>query len=371
MRSDALRAPFPVNPRLLDGIEGGSEEARRDLAAGRAYLVVTGQQPCFPLPLGLTLLKIATAVELAAALAGKLGAPVYPLFWNGADDSDFEEARGLKLARAGAPPLSVAMRASHARKGGFVGDLRHGIAFAECRSLAAGDGLGRFEPLGDEDLGEHQGRILRDLFLAAGLMTIDARSEALRGAAGALFMSYAERRSEFAAMLDRRGDELESELGTRPLRRGLGERALFFLRRRRRVLPPAEDYGRELVARLRERPDELSPNAALRPLIQDGVLPVAAVVLGPSEWNYHLQLRELFALLEVPFPEAVPRLSAAWAGDPARGLDDEGRYSSPLTWPDHPLADPELLASLARRHLETWSRGKWMQFQLPGDERGN
>jgi len=372
MASDPTRPPFPPDAALLETIDGGSSDARRELAEGRAHLVVTGQQPCFPLPLGLTLQKIATAIALAARLREEWSAPVHPLFWNGADDSDFEEARGIELGRAQASPIGVSLSASQSRKGAFVGDLSPEAAFQELGELQfAAERLYRFAPLEGEDLGRQQGRILREFFAPWGLMVLDARSEALRLAARGLFMTYAERREEFAAKLDVAGDSIEKHLSTRPLRPGLGERALFFLRRRRRVLPSLEDYGRELETRLNARPAELSPNAALRPLVQDRVLPVAATVLGPSEWNYHLQLRELFPLLEVAFPKPCPRLTAAWEGDLKRGLVDEGRRSSPLARDDHPLADPELLVELAGEHLENWRRGEWTRFQLPEDPRGN
>lgn len=371
LAGDALPQPFAPAHALIDAMAGGSAEARRDLAAGRARLVIAGQQPCFPLPLGLTLQKAATAVALSRRLSERSDYPVYPLFWSGADDSDFEEARGQRIARERGAPLQVSLNAGLQRKGAQVGDLPVAPAFDEYSALPMIPTVdATLMPMREEDLGAHQQRLLAGAFAPWRLFVLDARCPALREAAIGLYLRYAERRAEFSKRLDRAGDQLELELGRRPLRRGLGERALFFLRRGRRLLPPPREYGEELERRLAAKPGELSPNASLRPLIQDAVLPVAAAVLGPAEWDYHTQLRAPFELMEIPFPAAWPRLRANWAGDAALGLDDEGRRSSPWAWPGHPLADVQTLVDLADEHLEAWSRGEYTRLHLEGNELG-
>ncbi len=360
-----IAKPFAPTSAILEALSGGEPDGRQALSRGEALFVVTGQQPGFPLPLGLSLQKAATAVALAGRLRESLGRPVLPLFWNAADDSDFEEARGQMLARPCASPLAVRLPGTMARKGAYVGDLQIAEAYREFAcNIAGADPAESWAPRADEDLGDQQGRIIAELFRPWGMYVLDGRSPALRRAAGELFIRYARRRLDFAALLDEAGERLGSELGERPLRTGLGERALFFLRRRRRVLPGIEEYGAELERRLAEKPAELSPNAALRPMVQDSVLPVAAAVLGPAEWNYHRQLRSLFELMEIRFPAALPRLSAAWRGDLALGLDDRGRHSSPLIRLDHPLGDPEALVALADEHLRIWQAGGSVAFEL-------
>jgi len=202
------------------------------------------------------------------------------------------------------------------------------------------------------------------------LFVIDARDDALRSAALPLLARYAAARARFAAALDAAGAALAAEGAEAPLRPGIGERALFFLRSRRRLLPRAADYGEALARRLAEDPPSLSPNAALRPLVQDAVLPVAAVVLGPGEWAYHRQLQAGFRVLEQPFPPAWPRLAAISAADRAAGLDGGGRHSSPLGEPAHPLADAEALVELAAEHLAAWAGGTHFEWTLAGDPRG-
>jgi uncharacterized protein YllA (UPF0747 family) len=67
--------------------------------------------------------------------------------------------------------------------------------------------------------------------------------------------------------------------------------------------------GAELAAEILERPDDWSPGALLRPLVQDLALPSAAYVGGLGELAYHAELgpaRDAVGLPRLPF---VPRIS--------------------------------------------------------------
>ena len=63
-----------------------------------------------------------------------------------------------------------------------------------------------------------------------------------------------------------------------------------------------EDFTKE------EHPN-LSPNAALRPLYQEWILPNVGVVLGSSELNYWFQLKGLFDTYDMPLPSIMLRTS--------------------------------------------------------------
>ncbi len=106
--------------------------------------------------------------------------------------------------------------------------------------------------------------------------------------------------------------------------------------RRRRIDP--DDTG--AVTRLTDRPDDFSPHAALRPIVQAASLPVIAQVCGPSEIVYLGQARPLHAHFDVVAPLLVPRLEATRvSADEIDELDlslDSAESSSPV---DGPLAD--------------------------------
>ncbi len=337
-----------------------AHENLKRLEGGEARIIITGQQPSFPMPLGMTLQKAATAIALA-----RRDESLIPVFWNGSDDSDFEEAAGQYLNRKDRSALRVALPTSLERKGRRVGELPIKAAFHELGKFTQP----AFEPREDEDLGKFHGRIMAEFFAKDGLLVLEGRAPALAEFAQPLWRKYMERRAEISAIVDREGDKLESEGFGRPLRQGIGERALFFLKDGRRRLPSLEDYGEALEARLSDETAGLSPNVLLRPMLQDSALPVAGVVLGPSEWLYHHQIRAAFELMDAPFPRPWPRLDVAGAWEmkqktPAPG----GRASSPLLEPGNPLADAAKLVDLAEVHLEAWEEKHYHRLIMDGEE---
>jgi uncharacterized protein YllA (UPF0747 family) len=56
-------------------------------------------------------------------------------------------------------------------------------------------------------------------------------------------------------------------------------------------------------------PDRFSAAAALRPVLESWLLPVARTVLGPGELAYWAQLGPLFDLFDVEMPQTAPRRS--------------------------------------------------------------
>lgn len=310
-------------------------------------------------------MKAATAVALARAESARRGIPVLPLFWNGSDDSDFDEASGQWLARPGRAPVEIALPSRLQVKGRPVGELSPGEAFADLERLAKPP----FRPEVGEDLGHFHARVLAEFFAEDGLLILEARAPAIGRAALPLYRRYQTERKRIAAVVDAEGDRLEISLGERPLREGIGERALFFLKDGRRRLPSLGKYESALARRLNAEDPQLSPNVLLRPLVQSGLLPVEAVVLGPSEWRYHHQIRPVFDLLEIPFPRPFPRLDALEAGELGRELPPPGgRHHSPLLEPGNELGAPAPLLALAQVHLEAWGKNLYYQWIMERSE---
>ncbi len=72
----------------------------------------------------------------------------------------------------------------------------------------------------------------------------------------------------------------------------------------------------ELLAILDTDPERLSPNALLRPVFQDAILPTAAYVAGPAEIAYFAQSAVVYEELLGRVTPVLPRLSATLV-DPA------------------------------------------------------
>ena len=100
-------------------------------------------------------------------------------------------------------------------------------------------------------------------------------------------------------------------------------------------LDPATGLRTRLEAGSKPRPGHwLSPGAALRPLMQSRMLPVAAVVLGPSERAYWRLVEPLWERVGLAAPRIVPRprvfiLPRGARLDPSRLGDlKEGRWAA-------------------------------------------
>ncbi|MEI9971458.1 MAG: bacillithiol biosynthesis BshC [Ignavibacteriota bacterium] len=66
--------------------------------------------------------------------------------------------------------------------------------------------------------------------------------------------------------------------------------------------------GRQFsTAELAERADSLSPNALLRPVVQDSILPTVACIMGPAEAAYMAQSEVLYSSILGRMPVVVPR----------------------------------------------------------------
>ncbi len=76
----------------------------------------------------------------------------------------------------------------------------------------------------------------------------------------------------------------------------------------------------ELLAILDTEPERLSPNALLRPVFQDSILPTAAYVGGPSEVAYFAQSQVLYERILGRTTPVLPRLSATLIEPPIAGL---------------------------------------------------
>lgn len=76
---------------------------------------------------------------------------------------------------------------------------------------------------------------------------------------------------------------------------------------------------------LERAPERFTPDAALRPITQDALLPTVAYVAGPTETAYFAQLKGVYEFFGVPMPAIYPRASATLvAGSVAKYLANFG-----------------------------------------------
>lgn len=65
----------------------------------------------------------------------------------------------------------------------------------------------------------------------------------------------------------------------------------------------------EILSELENFPEKFSPNALMRPVYQERVLPNLAYIGGNAEIMYWLELKDYFSKINIPFPILIPRNS--------------------------------------------------------------
>jgi bacillithiol biosynthesis cysteine-adding enzyme BshC len=299
-----------------------------------ARAVVTGQQVGLlggPL---LTLLKAATAVARAAEATRTTGVDHVPVFWLATEDHDLEEVDQVALlGKRAVETLRLGLRATGSEVGGLV--LGEGVtALLESASELLG-----YAPIcelleecyrPDATLGGAFARLMTRLFAEHGLIVMDACSRDFHALGATALRAAIEQAGELEAALLERTKQLEDggyhvQVLIKP-----GASLLFLIDEatgRRDPLRRSGDVwkagGRsyeasELLEILKSTPERLSPNALLRPIFQDTILPTAAYVGGPAEVAYFAQSAVIYKQILGRLTPVLPRFSATLI-EPAMG----------------------------------------------------
>ncbi len=320
--ADALRRQgiqFQAAPQALANVEKLRNGARA---------VVTGQQVgLFGGPL-LTLLKAATAVARATEASRSTGIDHVPIFWLATEDHDLAEVDQLSLLTKTSVELIKAdlNTAVPVPVGGVL--LGEGITEA----LDKASELLAWAPITEKlrefytpesTLGGAFARLMTHLFSAHGLIVMDAAGRDFHALGLPVLREAMERAEELETALLARSSELERDGYHAQVLVKSGASLLFLLdevsgerfalRRTSGDLWKAggRSYSTsELLAILDEAPERISPNALLRPVFQDVILPTAAYIGGPAEIAYFAQSAVLYEKMVGQITPVLPRLSA-------------------------------------------------------------
>jgi bacillithiol biosynthesis cysteine-adding enzyme BshC len=337
-------APVKHAEALADLLElqaaefGAGDAAKANIAKLRAGApaVVTGQQVVlFGGPL-LTLLKAATAIARANEATSATGVSHVPVFWLATEDHDLEEVDQVSLlTKTSVETLKVGLKVAHAVPvGGVVPGPELDTVLERASELL------EFAPVSEwlrecyapKDGGEGStlalafGRLMARIFVDQGLVVMDAASRGFH-ALGASTLRYAiEHAAELQRALLARSEELAKDGYHAQVLVADGASLLFLLDEttgERVALRQNSGNGDaqwkaggrtystgELIAILEATPERLSPNALLRPVFQDTLLPTAAYVGGPAEIAYFAQSAVLYEAILGRITPVLPRLSA-------------------------------------------------------------
>jgi bacillithiol biosynthesis cysteine-adding enzyme BshC len=284
-----------------------------------AAAVVSGQQVgLFGGPL-LTLLKAATAIRKAQDATRSSGREHVPIFWLASEDHDLAEVDQLALlTRTHVETLRLGLKSARPQPVGAMpvgGGTQQSLQHLESALNRASELLGGapicnllrecYTP--GATLAGAFGRLLTKIFAAHGLIVMDAASREFHALGAGVLCAAIERADELETALLARSRELEAA-GYHAQVLVTPAHSLLFLidaetgaRLPLRRTPEgqwkagAHVYSsQDLLKVLATEPERLSPNALLRPVFQDAILPTAAYIGGPAEVAYFAQSQVLY-----------------------------------------------------------------------------
>jgi bacillithiol biosynthesis cysteine-adding enzyme BshC len=311
------------------------------LAAGAAA-VVTGQQVGLFLGPLYTLYKAASAIVIARTLAAETGMPVVPIFWLQTEDHDLAEIATCEVA-SGDRCETVAVAVDAANRVSIAHLTLPDSIEGALATLADLLGTGPEAIAHVERVRRHYSAgarwsdafagLLAELFSDEGLVVIDPRDPSLAAVVAPVHVRAITDAAEISGSLLATSDELTRAGRVVPIHVRPGSPLSFFhpdgpTGPRVRLepagapssSPPSKDLPSsdafvevggerrfDLATLLAADPRCFSTSAALRPIVQDTLLPTAAYVGGPAEVAYFAQLPSLYRAFDRPMPLIIER----------------------------------------------------------------
>jgi bacillithiol synthase len=323
---DSVRRAVVEVLRKQNQAFGGDDATTRNLDRLRdgAVAVVTGQQVGLFGGPAYSIYKALTAIHVARELTGR-GVNAVPVFWLATEDHDLAEVDHCFFPkRGGFERLDLATSGLADRR---VGDIRLGEAVrglsAQVAALLEGS---RAEEVGkwitesyapEETFGSSFGKLMTRIFAGRGLIFLDPMSPELHRLSLPTMLRAVKEHKALASELVARSGALEKAGFHAQVKVTEQSTLVFRIVDGQRVgLRPAnggftagsktESFEATLKA-VEERPEDFSPSALLRPVIQDTLLPTVAYIAGPAEAAYHAQTSLIYKKLLGRAPAILPR----------------------------------------------------------------
>ena len=301
---------FPADRRaeLVTALRArnGDSPALEGLAQPDTVAVVTGQQVGLFSGPAYTVYKALTAARLAKELSKK-GISAVPIFWLATEDHDFAEVNHSFVFDADHRPiqLSVGDGAAAERPVGTIPIAKPPLQ--ELRAALAGFPHGEdvaaivaeaYQP--GATFGAAFQALLQRLLSKLELLFIDPLDESIRKMAAPVLRDVLRDGDAVQRKLLERNRELDSAGYHAQVHVEQKTSLVFLLEGGRRITLRRQngDYvskdRRYSAAELIDLAEHLSPNALLRPVVQDYILPTVAYVGGPAELAYMAQSQVLY-----------------------------------------------------------------------------
>lgn len=290
------------------------KEHLKSLLTENTFTVTTGHQlNLFTGPV-FFIYKILQTIKTANFLSEKTNKHFVPVFWMATEDHDFEEINHFST-----PANKYQMKGN---AGGAVGRiLVEDFSFVEAFEKEFGDTVFGTQLILLLKKAYQKGNtwaeatriLVHELFSEYGLLILDGDDAQLKEEMSTVFSKELKEQIVSKASEERRSF-LANKYGK--VQVNPREINLFYLAEiRDRITKNEEHY--QLIQENKEFTfqeissdwSKISPNALLRPVYQEKVLPNVAYVGGNAEIMYWLELPEVFKSFEIEFPLLIPRNS--------------------------------------------------------------
>ncbi|HEX8564934.1 MAG TPA: bacillithiol biosynthesis cysteine-adding enzyme BshC [Pyrinomonadaceae bacterium] len=296
--------------------------------------VVTGQQAGIFTGALYTIYKAISAIKAAACYRGR-GINAVPVFWIATEDHDFAEIAETFVQNRNGCLSKITMSAAPETAGLPVGkivlddSINESVEhlFAELPKTEFSDEVENlvreaYQP--GKNVGDAFALVMSRLFGEYGLVLFDPLDEKLKQLAAPLYLEAIEKSAEITAALRARNRELEADGYHAQILVEESSFPLFWLDEagKRHALRRGADGKlsakgdekqfeiEELKEIAQNAPQRLSPNATLRNVVQDYLLPTAVYFGGAAEIAYSAQNAEVYRILGRPVTPMLARASA-------------------------------------------------------------
>ena len=391
----AVARALPYPPERRKEVAAALRQQNQLLGAGAATFanlerfekgacaVVSGQQVGLFSGPAYAVYKALAAVRVARELT-EHGVDAVPVFWMATEDHDLDEIRHTAFFHDGkllefVLPQGVGNNAP-------VGRIQLGRE-VEALERDAARALGGdvaailqecYQP--DETYASAFGRLFARLLQQAGLILLDPLDLRLRRLAQPLFARAVEERDLIDEALLARDKQLEISGYAPQVKVTARSTILFHISQdgREAITHAGGAFAsgrrkwtkQELLGTVLSEPENFSPNALFRPVVQDYLLPTVADIAGPSEISYFAQSEVLYRHMLGRMPVMLARADFTLVDTKAQrllkqyGIDVEQVWEGPqeLGKRMSRASIPENLASLLeenggeiQRRLQQWS----------------
>ena len=295
------------------------EENLNSVLQENTFTVTTGHQLNLFTGPAFFIYKILQTIKLADELNRKFpGRNTVPVFWMATEDHDFEEINHFKTENR--------YYETKAKAGGAVGRIIVEDDFfisefeEEFKDSVFGTELILLMKKAykkGNSLAQATRILVQELFASYGLLVIDGDDSKLKSQMKERFRNELlhqelfESTKETVAYLS----EAYGKVQVNPR-----EINLFYLTEtRNRIECNGEKFQivdtditfskEELLEELEKHPEKFSPNALMRPVYQETVLPNLAYIGGNAEIMYWLELKDYYGKTNLAFPVLIPRVS--------------------------------------------------------------